>query len=165
MDHQAKLVSLLFYSAEPITTAQILKTFGIDKTELKKLQHSANKSLKTVGLIIITDGDTMQLTIESGYSSLIEEFYDTTPEVLSQPALEVLSIIAYKQPIGKDDIDEIRGVSSEQSLRNLLNKALIKKVTQATKATQVTQAKFVTTAEFMKLVGISSLDQLQDKNE
>lgn len=162
MDHQAKLVSLLFYSAEPITTAQILKTFRIDKTELKKLQHSANKSLKTVGLIIITDGDTMQLTIESGYSSLIEEFYDTTPEVLSQPALEVLSIIAYKQPIGKDDIDEIRGVSSEQSLRNLLNKALIKKVTQATKATQ---AKFVTTAEFMKLVGISSLDQLQDKNE
>ena len=104
----------------------------------------------------------MQLTIESGYSSLIEEFYDTTPEVLSQPALEVLSIIAYKQPIGKDDIDEIRGVSSEQSLRNLLNKALIKKVTQAT---QATQAKFVTTAEFMKLVGISSLDQLQDKNE
>ena len=159
MDHQAKLVSLLFYSAEPINIGQILKTFGIDKEKLEKLQHSANKSLGPLGLMIITDGDTMQLTIQSGHSSLIEEFYETTPQLLSQPALEVLSIIAYKQPIGKSDIDEIRGVSSEQSLRNLLNKALIKKVTKAA------QTKFVTTAEFMKLVGISSINQLQDNNE
>lgn len=157
MEHQAKLVSLLFYSAEPIAAGQILKTFGIDKNQLSKLKDSANKSLQAVGLMIITDGDTMQLTIQSGYSSLIEEFYETTPQLLSQPALEVLSIIAYKQPIGKIDIDEIRGVSSEQSLRNLLNKALIKKVTKTA------QTKFVTTAEFMKLVGISSLNELGDK--
>ena len=159
MDLQAKLVSLLFYSVEPIPAGQILKTLEIDKKQLEKLKDSTNKSLGPLGLIIITDGDTMQLTIQSAYSSLIEEFYETTPQLLSQPALEVLSIIAYKQPIGKSDIDEIRGVSSEQSLRNLLNKALIKKVTQAT------QTKFVTTAEFMKLVGISSINQLQDNNE
>jgi len=159
MDLQAKLVSLLFYSVEPIPAGQILKTLEIDKKQLERLKDSANKTLESVGLMIITDGDTMQLTIQSAYSSLIEEFYETTPQLLSQPALEVLSIIAYKQPIGKSDIDEIRGVSSEQSLRNLLNKALIKKVTKAA------QTKFVTTAEFMKLVGISSINQLQDNNE
>ncbi len=159
MDHQAKLVSLLFYSAEPIGIGQILKTFGISKNELEKLKDSANKSLEAVGLMLISDSDTMQLTVQSGYSALIEEFYKTTPQELSQPALEVLSIIAYKQPIGKSDIDEIRGVSSEQSLRNLLNKSLIKKVTKAT------QIKFVTTAEFMKVVGISSINQLEDNNE
>lgn len=159
MDHQAKLVSLLFYSAEPIGVGQILKTFGISKNELEKLKDSANKSLEAVGLMLISDSDTMQLTVQSGYSALIEEFYKTTPQELSQPALEVLSIIAYKQPIGKSDIDEIRGVSSEQSLRNLLNKSLIKKVTKAT------QIKFVTTAEFMKVVGISSINQLEDNNE
>ena len=159
MDLQAKLVSLLFYSVEPIPAGQILKTLEIDKKQLERLKDSANKTLESVGLMIITDGDTMQLTIQSAYSSLIEEFYKTTPQLLSQPALEVLSIIAYKQPIGKSDIDEIRGVSSEQSLRNLLNKALIKKVTKAA------QTKFVTTAEFMKLVGISSINQLQDNNE
>ena len=109
--------------------------------------------------MVISDSDTMQLTVQSGYSSLIEEFYETTPQELSQPALEVLSIIAYKQPIGKSDIDEVRGVSSEQSLRNLLNKSLIKKVVRGG------QTKFVTTAEFMKLVGISSINQLQDNNE
>jgi segregation and condensation protein B len=159
MDHQAKLVSLLFYSAEPIGIGQILKTFGISKNELEELKDSANKSLEAVGLMLISDSDTMQLTVQSGYSALIEEFYKTTPQELSQPALEVLSIIAYKQPIGKSDIDEIRGVSSEQSLRNLLNKSLIKKVTKAT------QIKFVTTAEFMKVVGISSINQLEDNNE
>lgn len=159
MDLQAKLVSLLFYSVEPIPAGQILKTLEIDKKQLEKLKDSTNKSLGPLGLMIITDGDTMQLTIQSDFSSLIEEFYKTTPQLLSQPALEVLSIIAYKQPIGKSDIDEIRGVSSEQSLRNLLNKALIKKVTKSA------QTKFVTTAEFMKLVGISSINQLQDNNE
>ncbi len=159
MDHQAKLVSLLFYSAEPIGIGQILKTFGISKNELEKLKDSANKSLEAVGLMLISDSDTMQLTVQSGYSALIEEFYKTTPQELSQPALEVLSIIAYKQPIGKSDIDEIRGVSSEQSLRNLLNKSLIKKVTKAT------QIKFVTTAEFMKVVGIGSIAELGDKYE
>ena len=54
MDHQAKLVSLLFYSAEPITTAQILKTFRIDKTELKKLQHSAKTTKKVTPLMTCT---------------------------------------------------------------------------------------------------------------
>ncbi|MCX6806252.1 MAG: SMC-Scp complex subunit ScpB [Patescibacteria group bacterium] len=86
---------------------------------------------------------------------MIEEFYDSTPQSLSQPALETLSVIAYKQPVSKEEIDEIRGISSEQSLKNLLNRDLVEKVTKSE------QTKYATTLEFLKLMGISSVKELE----
>ncbi len=154
METEAKLVALLFYSAEPISIRHIIRTLSIDKAELAELKKNTNIKLGAIGLVILGDANSMQLVIESKYSLLIENFYETSPEPLSQPALEVLSIIAHKQPIGKMNIDEIRGISSDQSIRNLINKGLIKKVTEDS------ATKYITTLEFLKVAGINSLHEL-----
>ena len=90
---------------------------------------------------------------------MIEEFYETSPQPLSQAALEVLSIVAYKQPITRASIDEIRGVGSEQSIKNLLNKQLIKK-TNANNETN-----YRTTTEFLNAMGITNIKQLPRPND
>ena len=77
---------------------------------------------------------------------------------LSRAALETLAIIAYKQPITRIEIEEIRGVKCERSLQTLLDKSLIDVIGR-----QDSPGKpliYATTDEFLKHVGIETLDQL-----
>lgn len=159
MNKTAKLVSLLFYSGEPISLNDIAKTFGIKTSDVTTLIKEADRSLEKLGLTIVSDKHTAQLVILSDYSALIEEFYQSSPQPLSQAALEVLSVIAYNQPISKDEIDEMRGVSSEQSIKNLINKGLIKKIQHQN------TAKYQTTTDFLRVMGIKSLNELEVGNE
>ena len=155
MSDIGKLVAILFCSSEPITLNALRKNLASDKTKLNKTIEQANIKLDVIGLIIIINDKKAQLVTKPEYSNMIEEFYDSTPQSLSQPALETLGVIAYKQPVSKEEIDEIRGISSEQSLKNLLNRNLVEKVTKSE------QTKYDTTLEFLKLMGISSVKELE----
>ena len=159
MNETAKLIAILFYSSEPISLNSLSKNLALDKEKLTNLINKANEKISELGLVIISDSSTVQLVAQPEYSRIIDEFYDSTPQSLSQPALETLSVIAYKQPISKEEIDEIRGVASEQSIKNLINKHLIKKVSKNN------NEKYKTTTEFLKLMGIESVSQLEDYNE
>ncbi len=159
MNETAKLITILFYSSEPISSKSLCDNLNIKTETLSKIIKMANEKLDDLGLIVITDNKTIQLVAQPEYTSLIEEFYDSTPQPLSQPALETLSVVAYKQPISKEEIDEIRGISSDQSIKNLLNKHLIKKVSHNN------STKYRTTTEFLKLMGVESLNQLDSYNE
>ncbi len=155
MNLTAKIITILFYSSEPINITSLAKNVGIKSSELLDEIKTANRKLSDLGLIIITDESTAQMAAKPEYTSLIDEFYDSTPQALSQPALETLSVVAYQQPISKDEIDEIRGVSSEQSIKNLLNKHLIKKGVVGG------LEKYKTTTDFLKLMGIEDINQLE----
>ena len=157
MTEIGKLVAVLFYSGDVVGASELCKNFGIDSQSLEKLKHEANQTLEKVGLFILASEGKYQLTALSNYTETIEEFYEASPQPLSQASLEVLSIIAYKQPISRPEIDEIRGVSSEQSIKNLLNKDLIKKSSNAE------LAKYTTTNEFLKIAGIKNIEDLTQK--
>lgn len=159
MNDEAKLISLLFYSSEPIKHKLLCGNFGINAEQLRKLISTANKKLQDLGLVIVDNDDEAILATQAGYANLIEEFYETNPQPLSQAALEVLSIIAYKQPITKSRIDEIRGVGSDQSIKNLVNKQLIKQVSLKN------ETKYVTTTEFLNSMGITSINKLPRPND
>ena len=114
MTDLSKFVAVLFYSGEMIDEAELCKNFGIKPAELVKIKDKANDLLEKVGLFILHSDGSFQLTALNNYTEIIEEFYEASPQPLSQASLEVLSIIAYKQPITKAEIDEIRGLSSDQ---------------------------------------------------
>lgn len=154
MTNEGKLVAVLFYSGEMVDEAQLCKNFNIKPNELARTKDKANAMLENLGLFILHSDGKYQLTALNNYTETIEEFYEASPQPLSQASLEVLSIIAYKQPISKAEIDEIRGLSSDQSIRNLQNKGLIKQ------SSGEKTAKFTTTAEFLKIAGIKSIKEL-----
>ncbi|NMR95966.1 SMC-Scp complex subunit ScpB, partial [Vibrio parahaemolyticus] len=79
---------------------------------------------------------------------------------LSNAALETLSIIAYKQPITKMEIDEIRGVKSDKSIETLLQKKLIKEAGRLERPGR--PILYVTTDEFLKFFGIETIEDLPD---
>jgi segregation and condensation protein B len=156
MNEVSKLIAILFYSSEAVKIKSLSKNLNLEKGQILDIVDKARPKLSELGMTIIHDESEMQLVVKPEYASLIEEFYDSTPQALSQPALETLSVIAYKQPISKDEIDEIRGISSDQSIKNLLNKQLILRTTND----GIT--KYKTTAEFLKLMGIESLNELDN---
>jgi segregation and condensation protein B len=94
----------------------------------------------------------------------IREFYKTkTKEKLSRPALESLAIIAYKQPVGRAEVEMIRGVNSDSTIAHLLNKGLIK----ITGRKEVPGRPFLygTTKEFLEYFGLKSLEDMPKMEE
>ena len=78
-------------------------------------------------MVIVEIAGGFQMLSNSHAAAYIREFYKTkTKEKLSRPALESLAIIAYKQPVGRAEVEVIRGVNSDGTIAHLLNKGLIK---------------------------------------
>lgn len=135
------------------------ETLNINDHELAELIVGTNKQLKNIGLVIINNDNEAILATQTNYATLIEEFYQSSPQPLSQAALEVLSIIAYRQPISKANIDEIRGVSSDQSIKNLINKQLIRA------SSNNNETLYQTTTAFLSAMGIASIKDLPQPSD
>jgi len=111
------------------------------------------------GLIIQKFGDSYQLTTKKANYEYIQNLLETTvSKSLSTAALETLSIIAYKQPVTKVDIERIRGVKCSQVVKGLIDKGLIKEVGRLDKPGR--PVIFATTDEFLRHFGLSSIDEL-----
>jgi len=111
------------------------------------------------GLLLVEDADRMELASAPDCTVVVERFLDMpSPEPLSQAALEVLSIVAYEQPVTRADIGEIRGTDSSGVVDTLLTRGL---VTDDPRFGGRGRPSFlVTTSAFLRLMGLSSLAEL-----
>ena len=110
-------------------------------------------------MVVVEIAGGFQMLSNSNAAPYIREFYKTkTKEKLSRPALESLAIIAYKQPVGRAEVEVIRGVNSDGTIAHLLNKGLIK----ITGRKEVPGRPFLygTTKEFLEYFGLKSLEDL-----
>ena len=151
--------ALLFVSDKPIVLDQLKQVFPelnpaeIDEV-IKKLQDEYAD--RNAGMVVVEIAGGWQMLSNSHAASYIREFYKTrTKEKLSRPALETLAIIAYKQPVGRAEVEVIRGVNSDGVVAHLLNKGLIK----ITGRKEVPGRPFLygTTKEFLEYFGLKSL--------
>ena len=90
----------------------------------------------------------------------LEKLMESTPRPLSQSAMEVLSIIAYKQPVTRQTIDEIRGVRSQATMETLLSHGLIEEKGRLDRIGR--PILFGTTTRFLEAFGLSSIDSLPE---
>lgn len=111
------------------------------------------------GVMLAVVGEKYQFTSHPDNAKLVELFLkaDVTGD-LTQPALETLTIIAYRGPITKPELEQIRGVNCSLILRNLLIRALIEKVEEK----KLSLPKYQVTHEFIKFLGIDSVQELPD---
>ncbi len=172
MDEQIKIYksaieALLFISEKPIVLDQLKGVFP----ELKPSQiHDLIKQLqeeyvnREAGMVIVEIAGGFQMLSNSHAAPYIREFYKTkTKEKLSKPALECLAIMAYKQPVGRAEVEVIRGVNSDGTIAHLLNKGLIK----ITGRKEVPGRPFLygTTKEFLEYFGLKSLEDMPKMEE
>lgn len=99
------------------------------------------------------------LAVQSAYRGLRERLFGGPRQArLSQPALDVLSVVAYRQPVGKAEVDAARGTDSGSLLRQLVRLGLIAVSHRAEAGTR--EVRYSTTPRFLGLFGLSSLDDL-----
>ncbi len=103
--------------------------------------------------------DGFVLVVRPAYRNLRERLFGGPRETrLSQPALDVLSAVAYRQPLGKAEVDAIRGTDSGATLRQLVRLGLIAVQHRAEAA--VREVRYGTTPRFLQVFGLGSLDEL-----
>lgn len=133
MDVKSQIESLLFISARPMSAKQIAGIIGASAKEAQAAGDElvAIRQKENSGIQIIKNGADFQMVTSPLNSKLVREFIkDETSGELTRPSLEALTIIAYRGPISKIDLDRIRGVNCALILRNLLIRGLIETKTE-----------------------------------
>jgi segregation and condensation protein B len=164
----AKLEALLFVAPGSVTALQLAQVLDLPVTVIERgLQELGNRYMQNreeYGLRLQSHKDRYQLTSAPEAAIFIERLLGLeTSSHLSRPALEVLAIVAYKQPVTRPQIDYIRGVNSDGVLKNLLNKGLIQEIGRAEAPGR--PILFGTTSEFLQYFGLNSLDELPPLKE
>lgn len=162
-----KLVeAILFVSGEPINSVDITSKLEITEEELnaavETLRVKYNKD--TSGIVLLEFNHKLQLSTNSDLvEDIMKVICPIRERALTKSAIETLSIIAYKQPITRLEIEEIRGVSCDYAINILLDHKLIEVVGK--KDAVGKPLLFGTTDEFLKRFNLSSLEMLPDKNQ
>ncbi len=157
---------IIFVSEKPVSPKELLRIFPeLDREELKhcldELIAEWNEFKRGFGLQEVAGG--LQFRTSPDYSDIIVQFKESKPFRLSRAALEVLSIIAYKQPITKIEIEQIRGVDSTGVIGLLLDKHLIEM--QGRKEIIGRPFLYGTTQEFLETFSLRSLKDLPTLKE
>jgi segregation and condensation protein B len=161
-NYKSAIEALLFVSEKPVLLDQLKEVFpelrGPQITEtIKQLQDDYVG--RDAGMVIVEIAGGFQMLSNSHAAATIREFYKTrAKEKLSRPALESLAIIAYKQPVGRAEVEIIRGVNSDGTIAHLLNKGLIRIVGR--KEVPGRPFLFGTTKEFLEYFALRSLEDL-----
>jgi len=161
MNLKSQLESLLFVSSKPLSILEMSDLTSTNFEEVEAALTTLAEEYKTQnrGFILIKNNKEYQLTTAPENTSLISRFLkDETSGELSQPSLETLTIIAYRGPITKLELERIRGVNCSLILRNLLIRGLIEEKSNK----QSSENFYSVTLEFIKFLGISSVSDLPD---
>ncbi len=153
--------AILFVRGKSVPIDELQRIFESPKEAVISLIDELNSdySSRKNGFYIIPVAGGYQLVSNPDYREELEELFGKRNEnVLPKSCLETLAIIAYKQPISKDDIDRIRGVSSTRSINTLL---VLKLVTFNGSADDIVRSPlYATTERFLEFFRIKSLEDL-----
>lgn len=157
----AVIEAVLFTMGESVETAKLAAAIEQDVSTTIKLIHNLMDRYETEdrGIKIIELGDSFQLcTKPETYEYLIKVAAQPKKQVLTDVLLETLSIIAYKQPITKQEIEGIRGVSCDHAVNKLVEYGLVDEVGRLDAPGR--PILFGTTESFLRSFGVRNVDEL-----
>ena len=160
---KSKIESLLFITNGSFTVKKIITLTKSEKSKveiaIKELMDEYNNNDSDRGMSIQKIEDKIQMVTSPDNAKVIKDFLkeEITGE-LSRPALETLTIVAYRGPIAKADIEQIRGVNCSVILRNLLIRGLVETKEDKKNMTTV----YNITMDFLRHLGVNEQSELPD---
>lgn len=148
----------LFLSGKPIDIKQLRKIINPFNIENSLIEFAQEFNSYNLGIKIRTVMGGFQMVVNDDVSNELKVYFGEKQEALSKSAMETLSIVAYKQPATKAEIEKIRGVDSSGSMKTLLDKNLIK--TAGRKNIPGRPLLYVTTQYFLEYFGLNSIEEL-----
>ena len=169
MDNLSLIIeALLFSSSRPLSEKEILSAFDQrnppTSSEIKEALKSIEEKYSENSIELVKVASGYRLRIRQEYSSWVAKLWEAKPQKYSRALLETLALIAYKQPITRGEIEEVRGVSvSSQIIRTLLDRSWIKVVGH--RDVPGRPALFSTTKDFLDDLNLSKLSDLPELPE
>ncbi len=160
----AAFEAILFASGESVERSLIAESLEISEEETEELYLKLSEKYKEGGINILKLENDYQLTTKKEYYEYVRRVTEpkrNTP--LSNAALEALSIVAYKGPVTRSQVDYIRGVDSSSSMSRLIGCGLIEAVGVSDAPGR--PSLYSTTKEFLRVFGLESLSDLPDIGE
>ncbi len=161
MNLSTQIEAILFWKGEPIEKKKLESMLKVSFDELETGLNELEKSLTGRGIRLIRTETELELRTAPEMSDMITAF--TKEELvkdLGKAGLETLSIILYRAPVKRNDIDYIRGVNSSFIIRNLLVRGLIERVTEREGSGRGFAYK--PTIDLLAHLGVSKLEELPD---
>jgi segregation and condensation protein B len=153
------LEALLFVAEEPQTLQTLARSAGVSDGAARKALNQLSADYEARGLRLLEDGHRYQLGAAPGYAKYVENMLGTGPgQRLTRAALETLTIIAYKQPCTRGEIEAIRGVNSDRLVAILEQRGLIENTGSADSPGR--PRLYRTTMRFLEHFGIRSPREL-----
>lgn len=159
--------TIIFLSDRPVTVNRIRDNISptlplrVIYESIQKLQSEYEKAHHGIRLFELGEG--FQFKTKAMYSKYVQDLFKAGSVTLSSTALEVLAIVAYKQPVSRIEIEKIRGVDSSHIIRNLMDKRLVKVEGRSEEIGK--PATYVTTVEFLEMFNIKCLEDLPPEIE
>lgn len=158
---QSQLESLLFISPKPLTLKKLVEVtrYSLEDVALALEQLLQNTNTSQRGVRIILHDEKYMMTTSEDHRELVDRFVkdDLTSE-LTKPALETLTIIAYRGPITKAELELIRGVNCSLILRNLMMRGLV----ESKEDKKNMQTYFNVTLQFLRHLGLTQIFDLPE---
>ena len=160
----AILEALLLSASRPISIEDIVKVFEDpkpSKDEIRKALNQIDQDCLTRGIELKKIASGYRLQVKQSLSQYIAKLWEEKPQKFSKATLETLSLIAYKQPITRGEIEEIRGVAvGTQLIRGLMERGWVKIVGQ--RDVPGRPSLYSTTKEFLDYFGLQHLRELPE---
>jgi len=156
---KSQIESLLFLADRPLKKKELAR---LTNSKLKEVEATVSElvddyNLKDGGVKIIDNGNTVQMVTNPKNTEIVEKFLkEEMSGELTPASLETLSIIAYRGPVTRDEIEQIRGVNCAVILRHLLIKDLIEKLERDK------QIFYQVSVNFIRHLGVTNLNELPE---
>ncbi len=155
------LEAILFASGEPIPAARISLVLGVPEEDINDCADklAAGYESENRGIRLLKLNNALQLCSAAEHAKVIARVIEhRAPPRLSPPALEVLAVVAYFQPVTRAYVEQVRGVDSSYTVSSLAEKGLIESAGRLDAPGRPTL--FKTTEAFLRVMGVSSLEEL-----
>lgn len=157
----SQIEAILLVANKPLSLKDLAKTCNAKVTEVEialndlSLEYDQNER----GWRLISANHNYQLVSAGEHSALIKDFLKSEANgELSQPSLEALTIIAYRGPVTKLELERIRGVNCSLIVRNLLLRGLIEEIFNK----QTNENYYQVTLDFVRFLGLNNISELPD---
>lgn len=162
-DLKTAIEALLFASEKPLSAVEIRQAFdeAPQEAEVRRLLEELKSDYEAQerGFRLFEIAGGYQLVSDPRYADTLKKFYQSRiKKRLTQAALETLSVIAYRQPVTRADVEFIRGVNIDGALKSLLEKNLVK--ITGRKEVPGRPMLYGTTREFLEHFGLKAIEDL-----
>lgn len=164
MSLSAALEAILFVADSPVALQDLADAVEASVAETEKaLEDLSERFRKNSGLQLVRIAGGYQICTKQDHAEAIGRFLKPQKQRLSRSALEVLAIVAYRQPLTSNEIDIVRGVQSDHAIRTLVEKNLIEEIER--KQTPGRPILYGTTQHFLHQFNLNDLNELPPLDE